>query len=52
MLTLMYFHIFELEDKISNVFLLGELIGLLQAKRTGRALEEAICYRNFWYSSL
>jgi hypothetical protein len=50
MLTLMYFHIFELEDKMSNVFLLGELIGL--AKRTGRALEEAICYRNFWYSSL
>nr|YP_009456457.1 RNA polymerase beta' subunit [Gymnocarpos przewalskii]AUJ23047.1 RNA polymerase beta' subunit [Gymnocarpos przewalskii] len=34
-----------LEDGISNVFLPGELIGLLRAERTGRALEEAICYR-------
>ena len=33
------------EDGISNVFLPGELIGLLRAERTGRALEEAICYR-------
>ncbi|RHN46512.1 putative DNA-directed RNA polymerase [Medicago truncatula] len=30
---------------MSNVFLPGELIGLLRAERTGRALEEAICYR-------
>nr|YP_009348343.1 RpoC2 [Euphorbia esula]APY18466.1 RpoC2 [Euphorbia esula] len=34
-----------LEDGMSNVFLPGELIGLFRAERTGRALEEAICYR-------
>nr|YP_009569014.1 RNA polymerase beta subunit [Ancistrocladus tectorius]QBC66338.1 RNA polymerase beta subunit [Ancistrocladus tectorius] len=33
------------EDGMSNVFLPGELIGLLRAERTGRALEEVICYR-------
>nr|WRH31514.1 RNA polymerase beta'' subunit [Brasiliopuntia brasiliensis] len=33
------------EDGMSNVFLPGELIELLRAERTGRALEEAICYR-------
>ncbi|KAK8554276.1 hypothetical protein V6N12_031242 [Hibiscus sabdariffa] len=33
------------EDGMSNVFLLGELVGLLRAERTGRALEEAIWYR-------
>nr|YP_010967125.1 RNA polymerase beta'' subunit [Opuntia quimilo]WNM93425.1 RNA polymerase beta'' subunit [Opuntia quimilo] len=33
------------EDGMSNVFLPGELIGLLRAERTGRALEEGICYR-------
>nr|YP_010943354.1 RNA polymerase beta'' subunit [Pteroxygonum giraldii]WLS54756.1 RNA polymerase beta'' subunit [Pteroxygonum giraldii] len=33
------------EDGMSNVFLPGELIGLLRAERTGRALEEAISYR-------
>nr|QBC71092.1 RNA polymerase beta subunit [Agdestis clematidea] len=33
------------EDGMSNVFLPGELVGLLRAERTGRALEEAICYR-------
>nr|YP_009516955.1 RNA polymerase beta'' subunit [Cabomba furcata]AYE68026.1 RNA polymerase beta'' subunit [Cabomba furcata] len=33
------------EDGMSNVFLPGELIGLLRAERAGRALEEAICYR-------
>nr|YP_009559467.1 RNA polymerase beta subunit [Elaeagnus angustifolia]AZU94993.1 RNA polymerase beta subunit [Elaeagnus angustifolia] len=33
------------EDGMSNVFLPGELIGFLRAERTGRALEEAICYR-------
>ena len=33
------------EDGMSNVFLPGELIGLLRAERTGRALKEAICYR-------
>nr|YP_009527307.1 RNA polymerase beta'' subunit [Ranzania japonica]AYA72681.1 RNA polymerase beta'' subunit [Ranzania japonica]QBZ77883.1 RNA polymerase beta'' subunit [Ranzania japonica] len=33
------------EDGMSNVFLPGELIGLLRAERTGRALEDAICYR-------
>nr|YP_009460073.1 RNA polymerase beta' subunit [Tapiscia sinensis]AUT81211.1 RNA polymerase beta' subunit [Tapiscia sinensis] len=33
------------EDGMSNVFLPGELIGLLRVERTGRALEEAICYR-------
>lgn len=30
---------------MSNVFLPGELIGLLRAERTGRAFEESICYR-------
>nr|YP_009571251.1 RNA polymerase beta subunit [Celosia argentea]QBC67013.1 RNA polymerase beta subunit [Celosia argentea] len=33
------------EDGMSNVFLPGELIGLFRAERTGRALEEAICYQ-------
>nr|YP_009863213.1 RNA polymerase beta'' subunit [Bougainvillea peruviana]QKD77267.1 RNA polymerase beta'' subunit [Bougainvillea peruviana]QTK22005.1 RNA polymerase beta'' subunit [Bougainvillea spectabilis x Bougainvillea glabra] len=33
------------EDGMSNVFLPGELVGLFRAERTGRALEEAICYR-------
>nr|YP_010473756.1 RNA polymerase beta'' subunit [Corydalis pseudoimpatiens]UVH67969.1 RNA polymerase beta'' subunit [Corydalis pseudoimpatiens] len=33
------------EDGMSNVFSPGELIGLLRAERTARALEEAICYR-------
>nr|UDN41645.1 RNA polymerase beta'' subunit [Carpodetus montanus] len=33
------------EDGMSNVFLPGELIGLLRAERMGRALEEAIGYR-------
>ncbi|CAI8583020.1 unnamed protein product [Vicia faba] len=33
------------EDGMSNVFLPGELIGLLRAERMGRALEEPICYR-------
>nr|YP_010163129.1 RNA polymerase beta'' subunit [Psophocarpus tetragonolobus]QRI60921.1 RNA polymerase beta'' subunit [Psophocarpus tetragonolobus] len=33
------------EDGMSNVFLPGELIGLLRAERAGRSLEEAICYR-------
>ncbi|KAL5747043.1 hypothetical protein ACOSQ2_024340 [Xanthoceras sorbifolium] len=33
------------EDGMSNVFLPGKLIGLLRAERTGRALEEVICYR-------
>nr|WFG52892.1 RNA polymerase beta'' subunit [Astragalus cognatus] len=33
------------EDGMSNVFLPGELVGLLRAERTGRALEEAVCYR-------
>nr|QCW93705.1 RNA polymerase subunit beta [Alzatea verticillata] len=33
------------EDDMSNVFLPGELIGLLRAERTGRALEESISYR-------
>nr|YP_010186946.1 RNA polymerase beta'' subunit [Dasymalla teckiana]QVL24610.1 RNA polymerase beta'' subunit [Dasymalla teckiana] len=35
------------EDGMSNVFSPGELIGLLRAERTGRALEveEALCYR-------
>nr|YP_008081255.1 RNA polymerase beta' subunit [Catharanthus roseus]AGI51134.1 RNA polymerase beta' subunit [Catharanthus roseus] len=33
------------EDGMSNVFLPGEIIGLLRAERMGRALEEAICYR-------
>nr|QBZ77212.1 RNA polymerase beta'' subunit [Achlys triphylla] len=33
------------EDGMSNVFSPGELIGLVRAERTGRALEEAVCYR-------
>nr|YP_009668891.1 RNA polymerase subunit beta [Erisma bracteosum]QCW93889.1 RNA polymerase subunit beta [Erisma bracteosum] len=33
------------EYGMSNVFLPGELIGLLRAERTGRAFEESICYR-------
>nr|AVY52538.1 RpoC2 [Chimaphila japonica] len=33
------------EDGMSNVFLPGELIGLLRAERMGRALEETINYR-------
>nr|AKF43120.1 RNA polymerase beta'' subunit [Geranium phaeum]AMY96179.1 RNA polymerase beta'' subunit [Geranium phaeum] len=33
------------EDGMSNVFLPGELIGLLRAERTVRALEEGVCYR-------
>nr|YP_009455047.1 RNA polymerase beta'' subunit [Alnus orientalis]AUG62574.1 RNA polymerase beta'' subunit [Alnus orientalis] len=33
------------EDRMSNVFSPGELIELLRAERTGRALEEAIRYR-------
>nr|YP_009435303.1 RNA polymerase beta'' subunit [Lobelia patula]ATG25305.1 RNA polymerase beta'' subunit [Lobelia patula] len=33
------------EDGMSNVFLPGELVGLLRAERMGRALEEALCYR-------
>nr|UWV18816.1 RNA polymerase beta'' subunit [Hebestigma cubense var. cubense] len=33
------------EDGMSNVFSPGELIGLLRAERTARALEETICYR-------
>nr|YP_010419534.1 RNA polymerase beta'' subunit [Laportea cuspidata]USG53150.1 RNA polymerase beta'' subunit [Laportea cuspidata]USG53233.1 RNA polymerase beta'' subunit [Laportea cuspidata] len=33
------------EEGMSNVFLPGELIGFLRAEQTGRALEEAICYR-------
>nr|AUT83690.1 RpoC2 [Geranium pyrenaicum] len=33
------------EDGMSNVFLPGELIELLRAERTGRALEERVCYR-------
>nr|WOC91389.1 RNA polymerase beta'' subunit [Utricularia graminifolia] len=33
------------EDGMSNVFLPGELIGVLRAERMGRALEEAVCYR-------
>nr|YP_009402865.1 RNA polymerase beta'' subunit [Apetahia longistigmata]ASA34058.1 RNA polymerase beta'' subunit [Apetahia longistigmata] len=33
------------EDGLSNVFLPGELVGLLRAERMGRALEEAIYYR-------
>nr|YP_009462618.1 RNA polymerase beta' subunit [Boehmeria umbrosa]AUV64959.1 RNA polymerase beta' subunit [Boehmeria umbrosa] len=33
------------DDGMSNVFLPGELIGLLRAERTGRAFEESICYR-------
>nr|YP_010291908.1 RNA polymerase beta'' subunit [Xyris capensis]ULQ68505.1 RNA polymerase beta'' subunit [Xyris capensis] len=33
------------EDEMSNLFLPGELIGLLRAERAGRALDEAICYR-------
>nr|UYG49683.1 RNA polymerase beta'' subunit [Malania oleifera] len=33
------------EDGMSNVFSPEELIGLLRAERTGRTLEEAVCYR-------
>ncbi|KAK7342248.1 hypothetical protein VNO80_25193 [Phaseolus coccineus] len=33
------------EDGMSNVFLPGELIGLLRAEWAGRSLEESICYR-------
>ncbi|TYH38468.1 hypothetical protein ES332_D12G111200v1 [Gossypium tomentosum] len=33
------------KDGMSNVFLPGELIGLLRAERMGHALDEAICYR-------
>nr|YP_009451594.1 RNA polymerase beta' subunit [Melanocenchris abyssinica]ARQ27908.1 RNA polymerase beta' subunit [Melanocenchris abyssinica] len=33
------------EDGMSNIFLPGELIGLLQAERAGRALDESIYYR-------
>nr|YP_009437093.1 RNA polymerase beta'' subunit [Lobelia baumannii]ATG27470.1 RNA polymerase beta'' subunit [Lobelia baumannii] len=33
------------EDGMSNVFLPGELVGLLRAERMGRTLEEALCYR-------
>nr|YP_010374898.1 RNA polymerase beta'' subunit [Pontederia elata]YP_010375328.1 RNA polymerase beta'' subunit [Pontederia valida]QXU58334.1 RNA polymerase beta'' subunit [Pontederia elata]QXU58420.1 RNA polymerase beta'' subunit [Pontederia elata]QXU59194.1 RNA polymerase beta'' subunit [Pontederia valida] len=33
------------EDGMSNVFLPGELIGLLRAERAGRALDEVISYR-------
>nr|YP_009351961.1 RNA polymerase beta' subunit [Schoepfia jasminodora]AQW41678.1 RNA polymerase beta' subunit [Schoepfia jasminodora] len=33
------------EDGMSNVFLPGELIGLLRVERTMRALEETICYQ-------
>ncbi|KAG6633188.1 hypothetical protein CIPAW_12G031000 [Carya illinoinensis] len=33
------------KDRMSNVFSPGELIEWLRAERTGRALEEAICYR-------
>nr|YP_010291527.1 RNA polymerase beta'' subunit [Rapatea paludosa]ULQ67533.1 RNA polymerase beta'' subunit [Rapatea paludosa] len=33
------------EDGMSNVFLPGELIGLLRAERAGRALDESISYR-------
>nr|QGU83887.1 RNA polymerase beta'' subunit [Homalium racemosum] len=36
------------EDRMSNVFSPGELIGLLRAKRAVRALEEAICYRTIF----
>nr|YP_009299294.1 RNA polymerase beta' subunit [Pelargonium exstipulatum]AJB99208.1 RNA polymerase beta' subunit [Pelargonium exstipulatum]AKF43129.1 RNA polymerase beta'' subunit [Pelargonium exstipulatum] len=32
------------EDGMSNVFLPGELVGFLRAERTGRALEEGVCY--------
>ncbi|CAH1433963.1 unnamed protein product [Lactuca virosa] len=33
------------EEEMSNVFSLGELIGLLRAERMGHTLEEAICYQ-------
>nr|YP_010690749.1 RNA polymerase beta'' subunit [Spatholirion longifolium]WBU14628.1 RNA polymerase beta'' subunit [Spatholirion longifolium] len=33
------------EDGMSNVFLPGELVGLLRAERAGRVLDEAIPYR-------
>ncbi|KAK1434806.1 hypothetical protein QVD17_00560 [Tagetes erecta] len=35
----------DCKDEMSNVFLPGELIGLLRAERMGRTLEEAICYQ-------
>nr|YP_009341948.1 RNA polymerase beta'' subunit [Aletris fauriei]ALV25570.1 RNA polymerase beta'' subunit [Aletris fauriei] len=38
--------VFVSEDGMSNVFLPGELIGLLRAERAGRALDEAIHYRS------
>nr|YP_009228754.1 RNA polymerase beta'' subunit [Metanarthecium luteoviride]ALS19930.1 RNA polymerase beta'' subunit [Metanarthecium luteoviride] len=38
--------VFVSEDGMSNVFLPGELIGLLRAERAGRALDEAIRYRS------
>ncbi|CAN6446779.1 unnamed protein product [Victoria cruziana] len=37
--------ILVLEDRMSNIFSPGELIGLLRVERAGRALEEDICYR-------
>nr|YP_010514144.1 RNA polymerase beta'' subunit [Strongylodon macrobotrys]UXL85797.1 RNA polymerase beta'' subunit [Strongylodon macrobotrys] len=37
--------VFVSEDGMSNIFLPGELIGLLRAERAGRSLEEVICYR-------
>nr|ARU80416.1 RpoC2 [Pelargonium spinosum] len=33
------------EDGMSNIFLPGELIGLLRAERMGRAFQEGVCYR-------
>nr|AXO65968.1 RNA polymerase beta'' subunit [Cryptostylis leptochila] len=36
------------EDGMSNVFLPGELIGLLRAERAGRILDEAVCYRTIF----
>ena len=33
------------KDGMSNVFSPRELIGLLQAKRMGRAFKEAMCYQ-------
>nr|QUB02666.1 RNA polymerase beta' subunit [Streptolirion volubile] len=33
------------EDGMSNVFLPGELVGLLRAERAGRVLDEAVSYR-------
>ena len=37
--------VWDLEDGMPNVFSPNELIGLLQAKRIGCALEETIYYR-------